>query len=292
MNIEIDPLSGFCFGVENAVHIAENALDKGSPVYSLGAIVHNDKEVERLTKKGLITTNAAEFETLTNCRVLIRAHGETPATYAKAERQGITIIDATCPIVKKVQEKIRETWEKHCKESRSQIVIFGKSGHAEVIGLLGQTDNKGLIVSSTDDLYKIDFRNPIFLFSQTTMGVEQYRNVAEKIREQIEGRGLDSSTHLTIYNTICHQVSNREESLRQFAIEHDVIVFVSGQESSNGKMLYNICKETNQNTHFISSPQEIKSSWFEGFSSVGICGATSTPKWLIQNIYTILSANL
>lgn len=284
MKVEIDKKSGFCFGVQNAVEIAEKALLKGEKVFSLGPIVHNDKEVERLSSIGLVSIDHEQFRELKNCKVLIRAHGEPPETYTTAEENNITIIEATCPMVKKLQSAIRVTWEK-IKKDKGQIVIFGKPGHAEVVGLLGQTENEGILISNAFDTDKVDFSRPVALFSQTTMDLSEFNSVKELIYNKMKERGvLDPIQYFHVKNTVCGQVSNREPDLRAFAREHDIIIFVSGKESSNGRMLYSICKSVNPDTHFVSSSEEIEKSWFDGKRSAGICGATSTPKWLIENI--------
>jgi 4-hydroxy-3-methylbut-2-enyl diphosphate reductase len=290
MLVEVDERSGFCFGVKNAVEIAEEALSKGERVFSLGPIVHNDIEVERLSALGLVSINHEEYNKLENCKVLIRAHGEPPETYDIAKRNHITIIEATCPIVKRLQSRIKETWIK-TKEQGGQIIIFGKAGHAEVIGLLGQTDNEALLVNNKEDLNKIKFSGNVHLFSQTTMSVEDYSNLAESIILKMKKQGIpDAESHFHKNNSICGQVSNREPRLKAFAKKHDVVIFVSGRESSNGKMLFNICKIENPDTWFVSSPEEIKKEWFKNKNSAGICGATSTPKWLIDKIKdTIMS---
>ena len=289
MEVEIDRQSGFCFGVQNAVKIAEKALLKGEKVFSLGQIVHNDKEVDRLSSLGLVSVNHEEFMNLKNCKVLIRAHGEPPETYITAEKNNVTIIEATCPIVKRLQSKIRETWIR-TKQGEGQVVIFGKPGHAEVVGLLGQINNEGILVSGPDDFRKIDISKPVYLFAQTTMSVKEYKNLTDNLRGKMEDYGItEPDKHLIINKTICGQVSNREPHLKAFAMKHDTIIFVSGRESSNGKMLYSVCKNVNPDTHFVSSYEEIEKSWFAGKKSIGICGATSTPKWLIENIRDIIS---
>jgi len=289
MRVEIDRQSGFCFGVQNAVEIAEEALLKGEKVFTLGSIVHNNKEVERLSSMGLVSIGYDDFRKLKNCKVLIRAHGEPPETYKIAEKNNIKIIEATCPIVKRLQSKIRKTWLK-TKEDKGQVVIFGKTGHAEVIGLLGHTSNDGILVSGPDDLQKIDIKNPVYIFAQTTMSKKEYQNVTEELLSRMKDEGIpEPHKRLTIYDTICGQVSNREPHLKEFARNHDTIIFVSGRESSNGKMLYSVCKQINADTHFVSSPEELDKSWFKGKKSTGICGATSTPKWLIENIRDIIS---
>ncbi|MDO9580809.1 MAG: 4-hydroxy-3-methylbut-2-enyl diphosphate reductase [Bacteroidales bacterium] len=289
MLVEVDKESGFCFGVQNAVEIAEEALLRGEKVFSLGSIVHNDKEVERLSALGLVSINYDDFMKLKDCKVLIRAHGEPPETYLIAEKNNITIIEATCPIVKRLQSKIKDTWLK-TKEGNGQVVIFGKPGHAEVIGLLGQTNNEGILVTGQDDFQKIDITKPVYLFSQTTMSIKEYSNFKDNLRLKMKEKGIsDPDKILIIYKTICGQVSNREPHLKAFAQKHDTLIFVSGRESSNGKMLYSVCKKINPETHFVSSQEEIDKSWFKGKKSVGICGATSTPKWLIENIRDIIS---
>jgi 4-hydroxy-3-methylbut-2-enyl diphosphate reductase len=289
MRVEIDKQSGFCFGVQNAVEIAEEALSKGEKVCSLGPIVHNDKEVERLMTLGLSTITHDEFKNLKNAKVLIRAHGEPPETYNTAYENNITIIEATCPIVKRLQSKIMDTWVK-TKNDNGQVVIFGKPGHAEVVGLLGQINYEGILISETADLEKVDFTRPVHLFSQTTMSTRDFNTLSDNICMRMNEKGkLATDKNLFINKTICGQVSNREPQIKKFAKKFDVIIFVSGRESSNGAMLYSICKKINPDTHFISSADEIKKIWFREKDSVGICGATSTPKWLIENIRDIIS---
>jgi len=287
MVVEIDSESGFCFGVQNAVEIAEKALLRGEKVFSLGPIVHNDMEVERLRKLGLVSIDYDEFKRLKNCKVLIRAHGEPPETYKIAEDNNITIIEATCPIVKKLQSKIRTAWQK-ADEISGQVVIFGKPGHAEVIGLLGQTEETGILISGPEEVNKIDLTRPVTLFSQTTMNLKDYENIAGLIRSGMKEKGADPDILLRINRTICGQVSNRGPNLKEFAGKHDVVIFVSGKESSNGEMLYSVCKSINPETHFISSPDEIRKEWFKGKRSAGVCGATSTPKWLIEKVHRII----
>lgn len=290
MTVEIDERSGFCFGVRNAVEIAEEALSKGEKVFSLGPIVHNDIEVERLSTLGLVSVDHLEFSKLKNCKALIRAHGEPPETYEIAKKNNITIIEATCPIVKRLQSRIKETWLK-ARKNNDQVIIFGKAGHAEVVGLLGQTTNEAILINGREDLDNIRFSGNVHLFSQTTMSVNEYNDLAESILLKMKEQGIsDAKMHFHKNNTICGQVSNREPRIKAFAKKHDVIIFVSGRESSNGKMLFSVCKNVNPNTWFVSSPGEIKKDWFKNSDSVGICGATSTPKWLIDKIKdTILS---
>ena len=289
MKVEIDRKSGFCFGVRNAVEIAEEALLRGEKVFSLGPIVHNDKEVERLESLGLASINQQHFRDLKNTKVLIRAHGEPPETYRIAQENNITIIEATCPIVKKLQLKMSGTWKRISKDN-GQIVLFGKPGHAEVVGLLGQTGHEGILISGPADIDKIDFARPVALFSQTTMEINEFNHIKELIYIKMKNQGiLDPDHYLEVNNTVCGQVSNREPNLRKFAREHDTIIFVSGKESSNGRMLFSVCKSENADTHFVSSLEEIDKSWFEGKRSAGICGATSTPKWLIEEIRDFVS---
>lgn len=288
MIVETDNLSGFCFGVRNAVEIAEKALRNGEEIYSLGLIVHNEAEISRLVALGLRMINHEMLYSLKDSKLLIRAHGEPPETYRIAERNNITIIDATCPIVKKLQARIRKTWLESRKND-GQVVIYGKPGHAEVVGLLGHINNDGILVSGPDDLSGIDFNKPVMLFSQTTMSVQEYDRIAQLIRENMTVSGItDRDKFLKVHNSICAQVSGRESQLKSFAREHDIIIFVSGKDSSNGKLLYSVCKSANPDSWFVSSPGEIEKSWFEGKRSAGICGATSTPKWLIEEIRNLV----
>ena len=282
MIIEVDEKSGFCFGVRNAVEIAEAALKRGEKVYSLGQIVHNDLEVERLSALGLQHISYEEFNNLHDSSVLIRAHGEPPQTYIIASENNITIIEATCPIVSKLQERIKTAWEK-TRKVKGNIIIFGKTGHAEVIGLMGQTNNNAVLTDGDSNLEGIDYTKEVHLFSQTTMRPSDYSNLARKISDKMLESGVeDPDTLLHVHRTICGQVSNREPGLRRFARKHQIIIFVGGKESSNGKMLFSVCKSENPNSYFISSPDELNSEWFRGLERVGVCGATSTPKWLID----------
>lgn len=288
MKVDIEPGSGFCFGVENAVKIAEESLREGETVFSLGEIVHNDIEVGRLTDLGLRTISYEEFENLRDCKVLVRAHGEPPSTYVKARENNISIIDATCPIVRSMQEKIRKVADLS-RQEKGQIVIYGKEGHAEVIGLMGAAGPMGILVTGKEDLGRIDFTRPVFLFAQTTKSKIQYEVVAEIIRLNMEKASAEHPGNtLKVHNTTCRQVSGREPKLRDFSRQHDVIIFVSGRKSSNGRMLYDVCRKVNTRSHFISSPEELRSEWLRDASSVGICGATSTPRWLIQEVAEIV----
>jgi 4-hydroxy-3-methylbut-2-enyl diphosphate reductase len=285
MQVETDKMSGFCFGVQNAVEIAEKALLRGEKVYSLGSIVHNEKEIERLSSLGLLQIDHKQFRKLRNCNVLIRAHGEPPETYLIAEKNNISIIEATCPIVKRLQSRIRKTWLMS-KENGGQVLIYGKPGHAEVVGLLGQTNNEAILISGPDDIKKVDLKKPVYFFSQTTMDIKKYYHIAEMIRSGMRETGIsDTNSYLKVYRTICKQVANRELHLMEFAVKHEIIIFVSGRESSNGKMLFSVCKNVNPDSYFVSKVEDIDREWFTGKKSAGVCGATSTPKWLIEEIH-------
>jgi 4-hydroxy-3-methylbut-2-enyl diphosphate reductase len=284
MKVDIEPGSGFCFGVENAIRIAEEELRAGETVFCLGEIVHNDTEVARLKDLGLITISHEEFAKLRDSKALIRAHGEPPSTYETARQNNITIIEATCPIVHSLQEKIKQVL-KSAREKNGQIVIFGKEGHAEVIGLLGAAGEKGMLVTGLHDLSKIDFTKPIWLFSQTTKSKAEYALICKTIQQKQESMQIENTDILLkVFNTICGQVSGREPKLKIFAGKNDVIIFVSGKNSSNGRMLYEVCLDENKHSYFISSPEEINPEWFTNAGSVGICGATSTPRWLIHKV--------
>lgn len=282
MKVEIEENSGFCFGVEHAIRLTEEALKAGEDIYCLGHIVHNEAEVKRLEELGMKTINHDEFRKLKNSKVVIRAHGEPPETYKIARENNIEIIEATCPIVKRIQNKVREHYENAGKNV--QNLIYGKSEHAEVIGLLGQTEGHSILLEEPEDIDQIDFTRPAEIFSQTTRSREKYAEMVKAIRKRYEEKGYEPSKMLRVNNTICNQVANREPELKKFCSEHDVIVFVSGKSSSNGKMLYEVCSGVNKNAHFISDPDEIKYSWFEKANTVGVCGATSTPRWLIKKI--------
>ena len=282
MEVNIDKYSGFCFGVVYAIEMAENILEKESILYCLGDIVHNNKEVERLTDMGLKIINNDDLKKLSDCKVLIRAHGEPPSTYNIALENNIQLLDASCPVVLKLQHQIKEGYE-DIKKIDGQIIIFGKEGHAEVTGLLGQTKNDAIIVTTVDDLDKIDFSKSIYIYSQTTKSPKAYKAISDIISERVklaDGKNIKYIVH----DTLCRQVSGREPQLKLFSKENDVIVFVSGQKSSNGKMLYQSCKEENSNSYFISDINEINNEWFSTASTVGICGATSTPRWLMEQV--------
>ncbi len=278
MKIEIDNKSGFCFGVVNAIKKAEDALSAEETLYSLGDIVHNGAEVHRLAGKGMKTISREEFYQMKNCRVLIRAHGEPPETYAYAKENNIELIDATCPIVLTIQKKVRNTFKEQ-SINNGQLVIFGKPGHAEVVGLNGQTGNKAIIISNKEDLNKIDFNLPVTLYSQTTKPLPEFREIADLILERAGGR-----IPVEIKDTVCRQVSGRAPHLEKFAARHDVVIFVSGKKSSNGAVLFAVCKNVNRRSHMVSDSSEIQKEWFLGAESAGICGATSTPQWLMEEV--------
>lgn len=283
MKVEIDDNSGFCFGVVNAIQLAEMELEKSEPLYCLGDIVHNSAEVDRLKTKGLITINHEEFKDLKNCKVLLRAHGEPPETYKIALENNIQLIDASCPVVLRLQKNIKTGFDE-ILDKGGQVVIYGKEGHAEVNGLVGQTNEKAIVIGGKEDLDKIDFTKPINLFSQTTKSIEGFYEIEKEIRTRmIKMQGIDNVL-LISNDTICRQVSHRQPQLREFVKNHDVVIFVSGKKSSNGKMLYQVCKDENRNTYFVSDESELDKNWFLKVSSVGICGATSTPRWLMEKI--------
>ena len=281
LNIEIDNGSGFCFGVTTAIQKAEEELAKGNKLYCLGDIVHNGMECERLREMGLITINHDEMAQLHNAKVLLRAHGEPPETYELARQNNIEIIDATCPVVLQLQKRIKKQYEasltSHLSPLTSQIVIFGKKGHAEVLGLVGQTHSNAIVIEHFDEVSQLDFSRDIYLYSQTTKSLDEFHRIIEYIQEHISPDATFRS-----FDTICRSVANRMPNISQFATKHDLILFVCGRKSSNGKVLYNECLRVNPNTHLIEGPDEINPQWLEGIKTVGICGATSTPKWLME----------
>ena len=283
MQIDLDQHAGFCFGVENAIKIAEKELRAGRKVYCLGQIVHNEMEINRLEKLGLITIDHKTFKKLKNVRVLIRAHGEPPETYHIARENNIHLIDATCPIVAHLQNKIRTCYDEITKE-KGQIVIFGKKGHAEVIGLIGQTGNTAIVINNENDLDKIDYHRPVYLYSQTTRDIHEYERLKQEIQQKIREAGKQQPASFISYNTICSQVSNRAPELEKFSKEHDLIIFVSGKNSSNGKFLYDVCRRNNPNTLFISLPEDLELPLPGNPKRIGISGATSTPSWLMEKI--------
>ncbi|MDR1226128.1 MAG: 4-hydroxy-3-methylbut-2-enyl diphosphate reductase [Prevotellaceae bacterium] len=276
MQVSVDGKSGFCFGVVHAIEKAEQMLDSGVELYSLGEIVHNSVEVNRLKNKGLKIVSHDEFAQLKNVTVLIRAHGEPPSTYETAAKNHITLLDATCPVVLKLQENIRKCYN-DTKEHNTQLVILGQKGHAEVNGLVGQVNGDALVVDEAVD--SLDFTRPIELFSQTTKSVESFRKLCHEINVR-----LPKHLNFRAHDTICRQVANRSVHLQEFATAHDVIIFVSGHNSSNGKVLFNVCKECNPRTYMLENITELKKNWFGGCQSVGICGATSTPHWLMEDV--------
>ncbi len=278
MIVEIDPKSGFCFGVVRAINEAEQALSSGDQIYSLGDIVHNRIEVQRLEALGLKSVSVGDIGSSTWSRVLIRAHGEPPTTYALARKAGIEIIDATCPVVARLQQKVKRAHELMTRR-KGQVVLLGKRGHAEVIGLTGQVDDDVIVVERESDLEAIDFDRPIYFLAQTTQSISLFEALAEVMR----GRIFDC-TALSIDDTICRQVSSREEHLRAFVGGFDVIIFVCGRKSSNGKVLFEVCRESNPKCYNIEEPSEIDFEWFDENSRVGICGATSTPAWLMEQV--------
>ncbi|WP_279168127.1 4-hydroxy-3-methylbut-2-enyl diphosphate reductase [Muribaculum intestinale] len=277
MRVEIDQASGFCNGVVTAIRKAEQELDSFNRLYCLGDIVHNSDEVERLCSRGLVTITHDDLHSLHGVKVLLRAHGEPPSTYATAKANDIDIIDATCPVVLHLQKRIRESYDR--RSPGQQIVIYGKRGHAEVNGLVGQTDGEAVVVEDVAGLDRLDFNRDIILYSQTTKSVHGFH---EMIRE-IERR-KSPDTRFEYVDTICRQVANRVPQLRAFAAEHEVILFVSGRKSSNGRFLYGECHDVNPMTYFISNPDEIQPDWISEVESIGICGATSTPRWLMEQV--------
>ena len=280
LNIEIDSGSGFCFGVTTAIQKAEEELAKGNTLYCLGDIVHNGQECERLKAMGLITINHEEFAQLHDVKVLLRAHGEPPATYELARKNNIEIIDATCPVVLRLQKRIKQEYD---KASGQQIVIYGKNGHAEVLGLVGQTNGEAIVIEGLKEVNRLDFSKDIRLYSQTTKSLDEFRQIVEYIQEHIA-----PDATFEYHDTICRQVANRMPNIRQFAASHDLIFFVCGRKSSNGKILFHECKQVNPNTYLIDQPGEIDRNVLEGAKSIGICGATSTPKWLMEECKKVI----
>ncbi|MBC5775519.1 4-hydroxy-3-methylbut-2-enyl diphosphate reductase [Pontibacter sp. KCTC 32443] len=284
MTITIDKNSGYCFGVEFAIQMAEDEMEHVEELYCLGDIVHNSMEVQRLYAKGLRVIDREELRNLRDCKVLIRAHGEPPETYQIALENNLELIDASCPVVLKLQNRVKHAFDS-IKEDNGQIVIYGQVGHAEVIGLAGQTRDEAIIVTTEEDLDKIDFKRPVTLFSQTTKSTKGFYHIKALIEERIKQANEDSTQpEFDANDSICRQVSNREPQLSRFATEHDVLIFVSGKKSSNGKALYSVCKQHNPNSYFIENETELEKDWFVNANSVGICGATSTPMWLMQQV--------
>lgn len=274
IQIEIDSGSGFCFGVTTAISKAEEELSRSDTLYCLGDIVHNGMEVERLHLQGLLTIDHSQLSQLHDVKVLLRAHGEPPATYATAERNHIEIIDATCPVVLQLQRRIKRQYDDN---PQAQIVIFGKNGHAEVLGLVGQTDGNAIVVENLDDASHLCFDRDIYLYSQTTKSLDEFHALIAYIQAHISPQATFRS-----FDTICRQVANRMPNIAAFAARHDMILFVSGHKSSNGKVLFNECLRVNANSHHIEQPSEIDLHWLDGVKTIGICGATSTPKWIME----------
>ena len=280
--VEIDTGSGFCFGVTTAIRKAEEELAKGSTLYCLGDIVHNGMECERLRQMGLVTINHEDLKQLHDAKVLLRAHGEPPETYALARKNNIEIIDATCPVVLQLQRRIKKQYDSKDEEQKTkgkkQIVIFGKPGHAEVLGLVGQTENNAIVIASFEDVKRLDFSRDIYLYSQTTKSIDEFQRIIGYIKLNISPEATFKS-----FDTICRQVANRMPSIASFAARHDLLLFVCGRKSSNGRVLFNECQRVNANSHLIEGPNEIDPSWFnDELKTIGICGATSTPKWLME----------
>ena len=292
LNIEIDNGSGFCFGVTTAIQKAEEEMARGNKLYCLGDIVHNGMECERLREMGLITINHDEMAQLHDAKVLLRAHGEPPETYELARQNNIEIIDATCPVVLQLQKRIKRQYDSNNQsdspsqsvKSAAQIVIFGKKGHAEVLGLVGQTHSNAIVIEHFDEVSQLDFSRDIYLYSQTTKSLDEFHRIIEYIQEHISPNATFKS-----FNTICRSVANRMPNISQFASRHDLILFVCGRKSSNGKVLFEECRRINPNTHLIEGPAEINPQWLENIKTVGICGATSTPKWLMEQCRDAIS---
>ncbi|PWJ42083.1 4-hydroxy-3-methylbut-2-enyl diphosphate reductase [Sediminitomix flava] len=289
MEVVIDQKSGYCFGVEFAIQMAEEEMNESGSLYCLGDIVHNSMEVKRLHAKGLRVIDRDELATLKDCKVLIRAHGEPPATYKTAIENNIELIDASCPVVLKLQNRVKNAYDR-AKEINGQMVIYGKDGHAEVIGLNGQTGNQAIIVTTIDDLEKVDFNRPIVLFSQTTKSTKGFYGLKEEIEKRLtQIHGEDATLELFDANdSICRQVSNREPQMVKFSSENDVIIFVSGKKSSNGKALYGVCLQNNPRSYFVENEDEIDPNWIKENDKIGICGATSTPMWLMEQVATYI----
>lgn len=278
MTVEIDNDSGFCFGVVNAIRKAEEALAASGALFCLGDIVHNSDEVQRLADKGLKVITHEDMHTLHNSNVLLRAHGEPPSTYHLARQRNINIIDATCPVVLKLQQRIKQSYSV-ADEARPQIVIYGKKGHAEVNGLVGQTNGEAIVVENISEINKIDFNRPVVLYSQTTKSLDGFKEIIDEISQH-----MAPGVRFESYDTICRQVANRVENIKRFAREHSVVLFVAGKKSSNGKVLYANCCEVNPRTYLVANASEVDTTWFSEADNVGICGATSTPRWLMEQV--------
>ena len=278
ISVVVDSGSGFCFGVQRAVQMAEEQLTKNEKLTSLGDIVHNNEEVLRLENKGLRTISHHEISELKNEKVLLRAHGEPPSTYKVLKEQGVSIIDATCPVVLKLQHNVRNSWKK-IKENNGQLIIYGKKGHPEVVGLIGQTDGEAIVISGVEDLILLDANRPVEIFSQTTMNNTGLIEIENKIREKFP------TIQLTVHHTVCAQVETRAPHLKDFAKQFEIIIFVGGEKSSNGKMLFDVCKQVNPFTYYAHSDSSVETEWFKNNpKTVGVCGATSTPNWLMERV--------
>jgi 4-hydroxy-3-methylbut-2-enyl diphosphate reductase len=289
MKITIDHKSGFCFGVTAAISAAENELRNTEKLYCLGDLVHNSAEMQRLRNMGLVVISHEQLKELRDEKILVRAHGEPPETYEIARQNNLNLLDYTCPVVLKLQKRIRKGYEP-LPEKNGQLVIYGKPGHAEVTGLNGQISNKAIIIKSPDEMDNIDCSKPVVLFSQTTKDETGFYQLAENIHTGMIASGIDPDENLVINNTICREVVNRVPRLKTFASQHNIIVFVSGSQSSNGQYLFSICREVNPRSYFISSESELQTSWFLPDDSVGICGATSTPMWLMKKVAESINA--
>ena len=283
MIVEIDPDSGFCNGVVRAIHMAENELQSGNTLFGLGDIVHNEPEVARLKRLGMITIDKFDMQQLHNVKVLIRAHGEPPETYRFAAENNISIVDATCPVVLKLQQKVHSAYLKS-QTNNGQVVIYGKSGHAEVNGLVGQTENTAVVINSIEEIAQIDVNRAVYLFAQTTMTIDGLQRIRAAIEQKRNDNHIGKVIPFQVNDTICRQVSNREPKLIEFARCHDVLLFVSGSKSSNGKALFEVCLKANPSSYLVASPEYIDMNWFKGISKVGVCGATSTPRWLMEQV--------
>ncbi len=283
MHVTIDPNSGFCFGVVYAIQVAERELAESGKLYCLGDIVHNNMEVNRLKEMGLVIIDHSDLSKLHDCKVMIRAHGEPPETYQIALQNNIHLVDASCPIVLNLQQEVRYGYEDMIARN-GQIVIYGKEGHAEVNGLKGQTNGKAIVIGDERDLDKIDFGRPMRLYSQTTKSVDGFRKIVQIIESRMRTANPTADVDFKWNDSICRQVSNRSSLLKEFASKHEVIIFVSGLKSSNGIVLYQVCKDVNPNTYLVSEKGELRKQWFDGCHTVGVCGATSTPMWLMEAV--------
>jgi len=288
MEITIDKNSGYCFGVEFAIRMAEDEMTESDSLYCLGDIVHNTMEVKRLSKLGLKVISRDELENIHDTKVLIRAHGEPPDTYRTAMRNNLELIDASCPVVLKLQNRVKVAYD-NMVEQNGQMVIYGKPGHAEVIGLTGQTKDEAMVITNEEDLDKIDFSRPITLFSQTTKSTKGFYKIKQQIEDRIHSKNQLEIKDFKANDSICRQVSNREPHLDKFSRENDVIIFVSGKKSSNGKALYSVCKDANARSYFVENTDDLEEAWFELSDRVGICGATSTPMWLMEDVSKYIS---